>query len=365
MDLSKAFDCLPHDLLIHKLNAYGLSDPASTLILDYLSNRKQCVKLGNSTSPWAEITKGVPQGSILGPLLFNVFINDIFFFVDRSSLYNYADDNTLTYAHKDPAVLREVLESDSCGLINWFAENNMKANPDKFQVLAIGTKSQKLDLEFNLGQTTLTCDKEVKLLGVTVDFKLSFKPHISNICKKASRQLNVLNRIGKHLNLQCRLMIYHSFILSNFNYCPLIWHFCSKQDTQKMEKIQERALRFIYNDYSHDYTTLLHKSKLPSLHIRRLRIMAGEVFKIINKEGPRYLHNIIKTKQTHYSFRYNTTAVIPQVRTTTHGLKSFSYAAAKLWNSLPDKIRQASSFGMFKNMINAWCGEECKCSACC
>ena len=101
----------------------------------------------------------------------------------------------------------------------------------------------------------IKCEENMKLLGVTLDFQLNFNTHVSNICKKASKQLNVLKRIGKHLCKLGKLNIYHSFILSNFNYCPLTWHFCGEANTKKIEKIQERALRFIYSDYSSSYET--------------------------------------------------------------------------------------------------------------
>ena len=100
MDLSKSFDCLPHNLLLAKLQAYGVSQDAVKLIESYLSDRSQQIRMGSITSDWENLTKGVPQGSILGPLLFNVFINDIFYIVEKCSLYNYADDNTLAYIHK-------------------------------------------------------------------------------------------------------------------------------------------------------------------------------------------------------------------------------------------------------------------------
>jgi hypothetical protein len=210
----------------------------------------------------------------------------------------------------------------------------------------------------------IKCEDEVKLLGVTIDFKLNFDRHVSNICKKASRQLNVLKRIGKHLCKLGKMTIYHSFILSNFNYCPLTWHFCGEVNTKKIEKIQERALRFIYNDYSSSYDDLLIKSKLPSLKIRRQRSIAIETYKIINKETPTYLNDLVKIKCNSYSFRYTNTAEIPQVRTTSYGINSFRYTAAKLWNSLPQHYRDQTSYKQFQSLVSCWNGESCYCSCC-
>ena len=365
MDLSKAFDCLPHDLLLLKLENYGLSKSAVNLLKSYLSDRKQCVKIGQSVSQMLDIYKGVPQGSILGPVLFNVFINDIFLFVNSCDLYNYADDNTLSKSGNSLATAIKSLEEDSGALISWFSSNKMQANPEKFQAIAIGNKTHKQNIVFNLNGNSIKCDDEVKLLGVTIDFKLDFNTHISNICKKAARQLNVLKRIGTHLNRLAKLTIYHSFIMSNLSFCPLTWHFCSEKNTNKIEKLQERALRFIYDDYTNSYNHLLEQSKLPSLKIRRMRTMALETYKIVNKSSPEFLHNIITIKDSSYNFRYKNTVVIPQPRTTRYGKKSFSYEAARLWNSLPNEARNLSTFGQFENFISTWCfSENCTCSSC-
>ena len=303
MDLSKAFDCLPHDLLLLKLEADGLSSSSLKLIKNYLSNRKQCVRVGSSLSNWQNIYKGVPQGSILGPILFNIFINDIFHFTTNSSLYNYADDNTLSYANRDIDTVISTLEKDSLALIEWFSSNQMKANPEKFQALAIGEKTMGKNITFDLAGNKIKCEKEVKLLGITIDFELNFNTHISNICKKASRQLNVLKRLGKYLNKLGKLTIYHSFIMSNFNFCSLTWHFCSEANTTKIEKVQERALRFIYQDHNSTYEDLLIKSKMPSLKVRRLRTMAIEVFRTVNHENPVYLHDLINIKKNKIFFQ--------------------------------------------------------------
>ncbi len=137
MDLSKAFDCLPHDILLHKLQAYGVSENSVKLLKSYLSNRQQQIKIGSIVSSWEDIHKGVPQGSILGPLLFNIFINDIFYFIKRGTLYNYADDNTLSFHSPDFDELKQVLQDESKILIDWFKFNCMQANPDKFQAIAV------------------------------------------------------------------------------------------------------------------------------------------------------------------------------------------------------------------------------------
>jgi len=139
-------------------------------------------------------------------------------------LYNYTlDDNTLSYAslYKDDLV--KTLESESLKLIEWFFNNHMKANPENFQAIALGKRTHRENIQFNLDSITISCDGEVKLLGV--NFILIFNSHVSYICRKASKHLNVLNRIGRHLNRLGRLTNYHSFILSIFNYCPLTWHF--------------------------------------------------------------------------------------------------------------------------------------------
>ena len=141
MDLSKAFDCLPHDILLSKLSAYGLKNESVQLLNSYLSGRKQQVKLYSIVSSWSFIKKGVSQGSNIGPLLFNAFINDIFYSIEHGTLYNYADDNTISFGCPDFDRLTQVLQSESQILINWFHNNWMQANPCKFQAIAAGERT--------------------------------------------------------------------------------------------------------------------------------------------------------------------------------------------------------------------------------
>lgn len=240
----------------------------------------------------------------------------------------------------------------------------MQANPDKFQAIAVGQKTISRSPIFNLDGFSISCDEVVKLLGVDIDCKLKFDSHVSNICKKAAQQVNVLKRIGNNLSKLNKLTIFYTFVLSNFNFCSLAWHFCSESNTRKMEKIQERALRFVYDDYSSSISMLLSKANLPSLHVRRMRTMAIETFKIVNNIAPPVLSDLVVKKSTGINFRYSNLLQVPAVRTTSYGKNSFKYAAPVLWNSLPDHFRTCSSFSQFKTLISSWSGKDCKCIAC-
>ncbi|XP_063405714.1 uncharacterized protein LOC134689678 [Mytilus trossulus] len=200
MDLSKAFDCLPHDLLLLKLEAYGLSTSSLKLIKNYLSNRKQCVRVGSSLSNWQNIYKGVPQGSILGPILFNIFINDIFHFTTNSSLYNYADDNTLSYANRDIDTVISTLEKDSLALIEWFSSNQMKANPEKFQALAIGKKTMGKNITFDLAEAIDDLLIRGLIIECTNDKPLVVNPLTVSVQNNGKKRLILdLRHVNLHL----------------------------------------------------------------------------------------------------------------------------------------------------------------------
>ena len=147
----------------------------------------------------------------------------------------------------------------------------MKANPDKFQALAVGESTFEKKPIFRIGEAQIGCETTVKLLGVEIDYLLKFDEQISNICRKASQQISVLKRIGNFLNFESRKTNYHAFIMSNFNFCPLIWHFCSKTNSHKLEKIHFRALKFTFQDFNSSYETLLNRAGTTTLHLPTLR----------------------------------------------------------------------------------------------
>ena len=196
------------------------------------------------------------------------------------------------------------------------------------------------------------------MLGVTIDDNLNFNEHISVCCTKAARQLNALARFDKYLDVRSRRTIYNSFIMSNFNYCSLVWHFCGKTNNQKLEKIQERALRILYDDHTSTYDELLEKAGTNTLLINRLRILALTVFKSLNALNPPCLNDIFSKKCVPYRMRDSSIIEQPKRRTTTFGLRSFSYVGAKMWNELPTYLKETTDLNHFKSLLDTWNGPD-------
>ena len=357
-DLSKAFDSMPHGLLIAKLNAYGLSPDACGMVMSYLHDRKQRVKINGALSEWSVINRGVPQGSVLGPLLFNIFINDLFYVKISGKLTNYADDNNLSDADVSLNTLRSKLSKDTSTVVHWYTENSLDANPSKFQCSVMNRKGG-LDATIPVQDISLESADHIKILGITLDVNLNFKPHITNICRSGSRQINALRRLSKVLTISARLKIYKSFIASNFSYCPITWMFCGKVNSKKLEKLQERAIRFVYNDFTNSYKELLDRGNLLPLDLYRLRFLAIEMYKCVKGINPLYLNQLFTHKHSHYELRDSNLLVQSRFNTYKYGYRSFTYYGTKLWNSLPSEIKRAKSLDVFKRNLDRWCQSPC------
>ena len=259
MDLSKAYDCVNHDLIIAKLEAYGVGENSLRLIQNYISQRQQRVRVGSSLSEWLEIILGVPQGSILEPILFNVFINDLPIFIEETDICSFADDTTLYACGKELDTISFKLEIETNTAIQWLKDNEMVANPSKFQLMFLSKyKNFEKNTSFD-GKTSKSSDT-VKLFGITLDKNINFKRHMKNICHKANNKTKALFRIRKFLNLEQVQVLAEAYISSNFRYCPLIWMFCGKMsDNLIVEPITEHL--GLYMIHKHDqYEELLQLS---------------------------------------------------------------------------------------------------------
>ena len=362
-DLSKAFDSLPHRLLLSKLKAYGLNTNACTLVSSYFRSRKQRVKIGNTKSEWLNVLKGAPQGSLFGPFAYNVFSNDLLMLLSTiCDIYNYADDNSISCEGDDYDSAHQKILQTSNVMLNWFKENYLQANPSKFQFIVFDKRNMSRSIQ--LDDHVLMSEKCVKLLGVNIDSNLNFSNHISIMCKKAGKQLNVLARLSVCLDVEAKILLSQTFILSHFNYCPIVWHFCTREDLRKIEKIQKRALRYIYNDYTASYSDLRRKADTPLLYTQRLKQIMLQVYKSTNSLGPKYLHDMFEIKTVNYNLRNTCNLKQPKFNTVKYGKLSLSYEGPALWNILDNQIKESESLNIFKEAIKQWPGISCNCSVC-
>ena len=267
-----------YDLLIIKLAAYSVDENLLMYIYSYLSNSKQCVCINNVRSKFQNVISGVPQGSIVGPTLVNCFFNDLFYFIDKASVHNFADDNSLSVFESNIKNLKLILEPESKTAISCFQSNKMIVNPGKFQGIIIDEKKQNHTAEYiSIDQKNIKTSSSIKLLGVHIDDKLNFNLHITKICRSAANQLHALIRLRMFLNFEEKKALLNSYFYANFNYCPFVWMFSSAKSLNKVESLQKRGLRFLYEDYVSSYEELLQKAGKVTMKVNRLRSLCIEI----------------------------------------------------------------------------------------
>ena len=238
-------------------------------------------------------------------------------------------------------------------LYGLFALSHLHANHDKFQGMVMG-KGNVETTHLKVHGSEIKCVNSMKLLGVTVDKQLNFKLHVGEIFVKAARQLNVLRRLSKYLHVSSKLAIYKSFISSTFEYCPVAWIFCGKTNSSKLDKLNKRAIRIVYNDQFSSHEKLLKDANALSLSMLRLKFMIIEVYKCINELNPEYMNQMFSVKNTKYNLRDASIAHQNIFQTVTFGYRSFSYYGSKLWNSLPLYLKRIDEFHAFKRELHIW-----------
>ena len=320
-DLSKAFDCINHELLIAKLYAYGFDITSVRYIYSYLTNRKQRVKINSSFSEWSRIKYGVPEGSILGPLLFNIYICDLFFNIIDIDVANYADDTTPYVYESTIEKVIEKLEINGNKIFQWFTDNYLKANPDKCHFLT----NKKGNITINIKNENIFNSQNEKLLGIKFDNSLCFDDHVSGICRKASNKLNALARVASYMNFDQRRVVMKAFITSQFGYCPLVWMFHSRKLNNCINRIHERALRITYKDYISSFKDLLKKDKSVSIHQRNLQVLVTEIFKTKKGLNPIIMTEIFKFTESSYNFRDSSSLERTNVKTVKYGTEPLSW----------------------------------------
>ena len=301
---------------------------------------------------------GVPQGSILGPLLFNMFICDLFMFLPIEGIANYADDNTpYSTGNGIHNVMRD-LEQASDILSKWYINNYLEANPDKHHVLLSETSETQLIVE-NVPIASSSCEK---LLRIKIDQKLSFEPHVDSLCKTESQKLNALARMTSSLKFKQRKLLLNAFITAQFSYASVIWMFHSRKLNNRINHIHERALRLVYKDYTRTFDELLLKDNSFRIPHRNLQKLAIEIFKVKLGLASEIMKNIFPIIENPYDLRNETKFKSRNVHTVRYSIATASFVAPKIWSSIPRSYKECSSVNEFKAKIKSWYLENCHAS---
>ena len=282
---------------------------------------------------------GVPQGSVLEPLLFNIFINGVCLINLDSEVYNFTDDNTLSFCGHDLQEIVTNLENDLCKLLKWFKDNLMVVNPKKFQVMFLGMKANRR-LRLNNEDKKINATDNVKLLGIEIDSKLMFSKHVEALCYKVNKKITAFSRPHNCIITQQEISIYNAVVLSNVNYCPLIWMFCNKGANKQIDRTHKRALLIFYKDYESSFEALLTRSGSNSVHINNLQKLMIEIFKTRNGLNPPLVWEFHERKHITYNLRIQNLCKLPPIKTMNFGLDSISFRGSFLWSTLDDDIKR-------------------------
>lgn len=372
LDFRKAFDTVNHHILISKLDLYLENHLTTSLFKSYLEDRHQYVQINGKRSKKGTITSGVPQGSILGPLLFSLYINDLPLTVsndkphisksshsdDRSlekccNVTNdlFADDASLYSMNKDLQVIENSLQKSLDLTSKWCKDNRMVIHPEKTKCMVIATRQklqrEPLQLKLLISQKQIDQVQQHRVLGVTLDSEFKWLPHLDNVLKSVSRNLYLLSQLRHVADTESLLMFFYGHILPHCNYASNVWDGCADQHMKKLNSLHRRAFKLI--NVQKDIPTDQKIGELGALSLKKQLFMnkAVLVYKVMNGLSANYLEKLCRRPTQRYG---STNLIVPFARIDLYKT-SFSFSASLLWNHIPKDIRNKPSLQSFKRAM--------------
>ena len=339
--------------LLKKLYGYGIRGKVLRWIESFLEGRTQSVRIGSEISTSASVLSGIPQGSVLGPILFLIFINDLPEVV-QSTVKIFADD-TKIYSAIETSTDCDKIQSDLDNLANWSEEWLLKFNVNKCKSMHIGRHNSKHEYHMKVKDSfvPLVQTNEEKDIGVTFDECMKFDVHVSNIVNRANQRVGLIRRSFEYLDKDMFLLLYKSLIRPILEYAAVIWSPWMKKDIVAIEQVQRRATRLVKEIQKLSYENRLKELGLPTLIYRRERADMIQIFKILNS------YDEVQMKSLNYSQNVKTRGHSKKLAKRHYNLKStqnsFSARCVNNWNNLPQNCIDSSSVNAFKDKLNdAW-----------
>ncbi len=354
LDYQKAFDTVPHKRLMSKLTAYNCHSKVNNWIEYYLADRKQYVEINGMKSGWEKVSSGIPQGSVLGPLLFLLYINDLPDNVS-SNIYMYADD-TKIYREIKSDDDSELLQQDLNKMSEWSETWLLKFHPKKCASISIGKHENKWKYHLLADNMPHAIDtvESIKDIGVTIESNLSFDTHINMKINTANKILGIIRRSYRYLTCESFIPLYKCLVRSYFDYAVTVWDPYKIKIITDIEGVQRRATKLLPELKNLSYPERLTRLKLPTLSYRRARGQMIEVYKIIsNTYDKNVTSNLLRFRQNNYVYLRGHNYMLEQRRIQKPVCRNFfSNKVVKVWNNLPNHVVMAESLNIFKNRLD-------------
>ena len=348
LDFKKAFDSIPHERLLIKMKGYGITGNVLNWVRSFLSGRKQRVRVGNSYSNKTNVTSGIPQGSILGPVLFTIFINDLPEMININCQV-FADD---TKIYDDSSNSMKIQE-DLFNMQKWTEKWNLYFNVAKCKVMHVGKKNPQYEYYMKLegeNQKIGTCEEE-KDLGIIFDKNLNFDNHITSITKKANQMLGIIRRTFTFIDKGIFSKLYKALVRSHLEYGNVIWNPHLKRQSVMIERVQRRATKLVPECRDMSYIERLKYLKLYSLKGRRLRGDLIQAYKIFQGHD-QVKYDKMFSLTTYHGTRNQGLKIRKRFSRTDIRKYTFSNRIVEHWNTLPLEVKQSPSTNAFKNRID-------------
>jgi hypothetical protein len=355
LDQSKAFDRIYHRGLKLKMKSFGINGPLYDLMCSYLDKRKIRVTLNGSKSKWHKVTAGVPQGSILGPLLFLIYIDDIVNNLE-SDIYLYADDAVLmsSFTKDDTTINFEQMNRDLERLSNWASKWFMQFNPAKTKFMVISNNQQTQYPTLSLNGADLEKVHTYPQIGLHLNDRMNWEDHINMLINKASKKIGMIWKLSGDIPRSAVENIYTAYIRPQLEYGSIIYHNCTEAQSNRLESVQRKAAVACTRAYNRTPThALLDELGWETLKNRRKYNALVQLYKMNNGHSPVYLQSLLPPNpgnQGRYPNRRNKDFTIPRVNTTKYQ-KSFLPATVKMWNNLEENVKTITTIASFKSAL--------------